>query len=445
MRLILALVLAFATLTSWNNLYGYMDSGVYRLPYAIFSAALIIAIGILVSRAKAPANATSLLTRTVRPDGHADPLLTLRAFAFFVVFMGHYFVSVSPVHNLQALLVTSNFVPLLAPPPWVGVWIFFTLSGYLMGKGFFTGRYALDDHGIWLFLRNRALRIVPVYVVAVLIVSALQYPQIFQPENLWMLIRIFAFDYNAAFAINPIGALWSVSTEVQFYLIAPFLAWMILKADARFGAARWWLPALVVIVGFGVRLAFLRATGRTINNPVLGNLDLFVGGMLLSLLLSGKGPRPSTGAVWMLPLGLALIAGFYAGLTIAASKTLYVGIFAAEFTVLAPSASALMALMVIGLFEMANLAWHDQKKSLSITLVKWLQPVGVLTYCLYIVHDPVLVTTRQMLPKDLYMSDNLLRLLIVIPIVGVLAIALNLIERAFERIKVNPKPLPLRL
>ncbi len=116
--------------------------------------------------------------RPVRPlDAYADersardPLLGLRALACLNVFFGHWFMVVfgpaTPAnsHEEYALRTALSF------SPWCGVWMFFTLSGYLMGKGFVTGRHSIDREGLKKFYRNRVLRIFPIYFISMFLVA----------------------------------------------------------------------------------------------------------------------------------------------------------------------------------------------------------------------------------------------------------------------------------
>ena len=61
-----------------------------------------------------------------------DPLMGLRALACLIVLVGHYFLVVLPFADGSTSLATRS---IFRAPPWAGVWIFFTLSGYLRGKG----------------------------------------------------------------------------------------------------------------------------------------------------------------------------------------------------------------------------------------------------------------------------------------------------------------------
>lgn len=48
-------------------------------------------------------------------------------------------------------------------PGRASVWMFFGLSGYVIGHGFLSGRYAFDRAGVLAFYRRRAARILPLF------------------------------------------------------------------------------------------------------------------------------------------------------------------------------------------------------------------------------------------------------------------------------------------
>jgi peptidoglycan/LPS O-acetylase OafA/YrhL len=153
-----------------------------------------------------------------------DPLLVLRGLACLVVVLFHCTVP-------RSLIVYKeyNFTWLLLGDGIVAVWVFFALSGYLMGKAFYTQRYPITVQGIIQFFLNRALRILPLYYFAILVQAIFVYPEVLKPGNWDELIRLCTFTYTLPIPLFNVstyhfnGAFWAVSTEVQFYLIVPFI------------------------------------------------------------------------------------------------------------------------------------------------------------------------------------------------------------------------------
>ena len=123
-------------------------------------------------------NSTTVSSTTSSTTNHVDSLLVLRGLACLVVVLFHCTVP-------RALIVYKdyNFTWLLLGDGIVAVWVFFALSGYLMGKAFYTQRYTATVKGITQFFINRALRIFPLYYFAILVQSIFVYPQVLKPGN----------------------------------------------------------------------------------------------------------------------------------------------------------------------------------------------------------------------------------------------------------------------
>jgi hypothetical protein len=189
----------------------------------------------------------------IRDARFFDPLMGLRAMACLIVMVGHFFLVTFSLYPNDPNRSLRMLKMLLLCPPWAGVWVFFTLSGYLMGKGFARGRYALNAAGARSFLRNRLLRIAPVYYVGVFLVSVYLCPEIFRWRNWWMLIEMGLFDYRGDLPLNPIRALWSVSTEMQFYMLVPLLMVGLFAVGRHLLCCRWGCWLWGRRLGFGWR------------------------------------------------------------------------------------------------------------------------------------------------------------------------------------------------
>lgn len=96
------------------------------------------------------------------------------------------------------------------------VWIFLVLSGYLVGRGFSGNRYQLNSQGFFDFLYNRSLRILPLTYIALLLGLVANVAAGVQVHNV---LRQFIF-FPPLNNMSLVGPLWTIATELQFYVAA---------------------------------------------------------------------------------------------------------------------------------------------------------------------------------------------------------------------------------
>lgn len=227
-----------------------------------------------------PVSGTVETTKT----NHLDVLLAIRAIACFFVVVAH----CSPPRD-AIIFQGYDLSWLLFAAGGMYLRTFFCLSGYLMGKLFYTGRYQLSLDGVLKFWRNRVLRVFPLYYFAALFLIIFMYTGLLKLENWGYVIRIFTFTYNHALPPDFNRPLWSLSTEVQFYLLAPFIYSFVRE---RFTKPRHIYTAAIIIILFTsllrlpVWITDLRSDVITYwYTPLVGNLDVFLCGFLLNPLI----------------------------------------------------------------------------------------------------------------------------------------------------------------
>ena len=95
-----------------------------------------------------------------------DMLNVLRFTAFMMIFLLHAktFIPVKWNEN-------SSIAWILYTPAWAGTWIFFMLSGYGIGAGFYLGKYDLSINGILHYYIKRIFSILPIYWFWIIAVS----------------------------------------------------------------------------------------------------------------------------------------------------------------------------------------------------------------------------------------------------------------------------------
>lgn len=132
---------------------------------------------------------------------------------------------------------------------WIGVDLFFVLSGYLIG-GQLLAPLAQDRHlHLGRFFARRALRILPAYLIVLAIYFSLpswrEYPDMAQPLWKFLLsVQNVALHGGTAFSHA-----WSLAVEDQFYLALPF----ILLALNRRPRAALIVPCVIIVAGILLR------------------------------------------------------------------------------------------------------------------------------------------------------------------------------------------------
>ena len=340
-----------------------------------------------------------------------DPLLGLRAAACLNVFFGHWFlIDFGPSVPAQ---FDCEYVArvLLSFSPWCGVWMFFTLSGYLMGKGFVTGRHATDMDGLKRFYFNRILRIFPIYFISILFVAVFTNPAAIdlRTQAAWnAVLGSILFDQQNG---GIIGALWSVSTEFQFYLLAPFLFLLLAPFASKLKSLA--LIFILILVALGFIKYFTLSTHpelwhSRVYYPVLINLDCFVCGMITSFAVNHMRCRKfylSRGLQHGIILAIASQLVFsiwsyhemisYDGYPGSATRNYYLSS--------APAVTTVLICLIIFIFEISK------RSNTRIGNIYWRTStyIGTVTYCLYVFHEPVLRSIRKIYPKNFSLLDSI--------------------------------------
>jgi peptidoglycan/LPS O-acetylase OafA/YrhL len=215
----------------------------------------------------------------------------LRAIAILLVLARH---AVRPfydaAHPLLPIAGWDAAAPLLNG--WVGVDLFFVLSGFLISKHLLAQRETSKGLALGPYLVKRALRIVPAYYAVLLVVAAGLVPLYAVPQEALALRlgyhALFLQDYLPA---NFVVVFWSLGVEEKFYLLAPLVlaavvAWR--RPEAQLGTA-----AAIVLIGPALRmLTALTHPGidqyapffQTFRSPFHACIDPLMIGMLCALL-----------------------------------------------------------------------------------------------------------------------------------------------------------------
>jgi len=188
---------------------------------------------------------------------------TLRSLAILSVLVYH----VQVFHGF-AFNGTGTLPEALVPAArlcWMGVDLFFVLSGYLIGSQLFRPYAAGHSPSLWSFYRNRLFRVLPAYAVVLALYYALpvwnEDPGHLSPPWQYLTFTFNLFvDYSRNHAFSHV---WSLCIEEHFYLALPLIALaMMRKPSLRKTAA---VLAGLVFLGILIRAFVLFHTLRPLD------------------------------------------------------------------------------------------------------------------------------------------------------------------------------------
>ncbi|HME70616.1 MAG TPA: acyltransferase [Myxococcota bacterium] len=261
---------------------------------ALSGAALsrLSATGRCVDRLRAPSQLHAMATSCAEPVLPArDParvflpdLESLRGIAIGLVLIGHVIGAV----NLGEVRGWVSVPAAIFIAGHTGVTLFFVLSGYLVSRPFLTeGRAVSVGH----YFTRRAVRILPLYVPTVLLTAAFVAQRW---TDLWRAVPHLLFLPPGSPLAPPLltntqpplglsGQWWSLSTEVQFYLVLPVIAWLLSSRRSHLASAALaigWLAAYVALLRGDFRLGSTAHFGALLS--LLTRAPAFAAGAALA-------------------------------------------------------------------------------------------------------------------------------------------------------------------
>ena len=289
-----------------------------------------------------------------------------------------------------------------------GVVLFFTLSGFLLYTPFVAailrGGRGSD---VRRYYRNRFLRIVPAYVV-ILLICALVLRSVLLPgggngalHDPWALLlsALFVQNYHPDTILVGIGPAWSLNVEVVFYLVLPVLAFGALALASRIGRLTAALLPVVALLGLGLTGKAIAAYAIPPTSPFNGyaydwhsvversfvcHADLFAFGMALAVFRT----------LWVdgrvrLPAGWRAPTAIFSGVTLLAVTAFATNngehlSYSPWNTVVAFDLALVLALVVL----------VDPRRGpapRAVRLLEWrpLFAVGVVSYSVFLWHEPL--------------------------------------------------------
>jgi peptidoglycan/LPS O-acetylase OafA/YrhL len=283
------------------------------------------------------------------------------------------------IDGLRALAVMAVMLfhtfPRVLPGGFVGVDIFFVISGYLISRIVLSD---LDNHtfSATAFYAHRIRRIFPALVIVLIVTFALGWRFLLPTElvslcknivasalfsaNLMLLSEVGYFDLAAH--MKPLLHLWSLGIEEQFYLVWPWILLLLPK--------RWLTTAMIAMIAasFALNVAMVRGyPSETFYLPFTRAWELLAGALLTQIPVPGQ---RTNGALGICGLS-AVVASFF----LFDAHTAFPG-----WTAALPVIGTAMLIASEGSFISRLIFTHR-------TAVK----VGLISYPLYLWHWPLLV------------------------------------------------------
>lgn len=279
--------------------------------------------------------------------------------------------------------VKATFAQRLSDGTIYAIYLFFVMSGYLLFWPFVQATWgnrrpvSLRNYAL-----NRAWRVLPAYYVCVIVLMLAQ--QHGGPLSFWVAFGTFTQDFSSHTRGQLDSPMWSLGTEMQFYILLPLIAWGLARVSrGSIRAAAIWL-AVIGMATFIVRerltwglFGTVRATSAVaaINFSMLELFGYFALGMGLALWrLQIQSRRPK----WLDgPLG-------HSNVWFAAAVVLWVlACYRYSWEVLGALSSALIiGALVLPLRHgvgMVPFRW------------RWIALLGVISYSVYLWHLPVIL------------------------------------------------------
>lgn len=292
----------------------------------------------------------------------------------------------SDIDGLRALAVLSvlgfHFFPALVPGGFIGVDVFFVISGYLI-----TRILADEFHGsgihIGHFYARRIRRIFPALLLVLLfcffagwyLLLANEYKQLGKhlfggasfTSNFFLWFEAGYFD--SASDTKPLLHLWSLGIEEQFYIFWPLLLWLLLKTRRAPRQSVLALALLSLVVS-----CYLVLTDRTqaFYSPLSRAWELLAGALLA---LPGA-PGGWEGRIHR-----------YRWLPAAAAMLVVAGDFGLQSTWAFPG---LLALLPVGGAFLLILTPSQHPFNVRVLGHPWMVAVGRISYPLYLWHWPLI-------------------------------------------------------
>ena len=320
-------------------------------------------------------------------------------------------VDIHGLRGIAVLLVVLYHLKLwVIPGGYIGVDIFFVISGYLITShlrdALNSNRFNFSD-----FYAKRIRRIIPASIfvlVCTIVLSCVLLPPLILPQVLKESIATALYvpnvyhalqqtDYLADTSVSPFLHYWSLGVEEQFYLLWPLILFLLLKVLKL--NKNILIPVILIIL----LASFLGNYFLTKHSQSWSFFLIFtrawelIAGGLLALFTTGRNFHPKA---------QSKIVGFVCGW----SGIVLLGYCAVIYNEATEFPGAAAALPVLGAILVIFAGTVSNATAFNKILAKrLLQYLGTISYSLYLWHWPVIIFAEELFP-DLNTTTSLILL-----------------------------------
>lgn len=326
--------------------------------------------------------------------GSIPELDGLRGIAILLVLLRH---GARPVYESHGQILALGpwdiAIPLLNG--WMGVDLFFVLSGFLITHHLLNSWPATFDYRFLLrYWSKRVLRTFPAYYATLFIVAAGVLP-FYRPEVAHFGRElahhlVFLQDYLGS---QFVAAFWSLGVEEKFYLLCPFVLWWLGRYPQR---RQPWILAGLALMPLGLRALTLAATAGglddyasffwNVRSPFHLALDGLWLGVMCALLYRWRPPALAEGSPWRSRI-------LYAGLAVTFATMLPLPWFESGAWWPTVFVLALVPLGFAGILLATITGATPLRRFLRAPSLRFL---AAISYSVYLIHLPMLPLAEQL-------------------------------------------------
>lgn len=334
------------------------------------------------------------------------------------------------IQGLRALaviaVICNHLNKNLLPSGWLGVDIFFVISGYVITLTIFRSKAYQNSNFLSEFYAKRARRILPALVFNIIIgaiLAVLIVPDplptlktgisaLFGLSNLYLLKQATNY-FSISSDLNFFTQTWSLGVEEQFYLVYPVLISLVSRLNLNKKVS---IPIITACVMLSFALfinGFTNDIPRAYYSPLVRFWEIACG--CLAVYLSNVGKIKSLYKKLIPNLGLVIVIILF--------------LFPTHFAVITIPCAILATAFILITNDPSNNIYH-------LLSIRPLIFIGRISYSLYLWHWTVLVALRWTIGTD-SLTTSIVALLVtfIISILGYKAIEVSFQNRRFSVMK----------